>query len=50
VLAIRYQGVINGFVMLDTMRDTRASRSARVQAILSLPDALGTSSETFGLA
>ena len=39
VLSIRYQGVINAFVLLNTLRATRAANSAVVQAVASLKEA-----------
>jgi acetyl esterase/lipase len=43
VTAIRYQGIIHDFVMLNTLRETHAAEAAIEQAIASLSEALGTS-------
>jgi acetyl esterase/lipase len=41
VTAIRYQGMIHDFVMLNTLRDTHAADAAIKQAIVFLSQALG---------
>ncbi|PIM71477.1 esterase [Streptomyces sp. JV178] len=43
VTAVRYQGVIHDFVMLNALRETRAAEAAITQAIVTLRTALGTS-------
>ncbi|MFJ4908429.1 alpha/beta hydrolase [Streptomyces sp. NPDC093249] len=40
VTAVRYQGIIHDFVMLDALRDTRAARSATALAARALREAL----------
>jgi acetyl esterase len=40
VTAVRYQGIIHDFVMLDAMRDTHAARAAMAQATAFLAEAL----------
>jgi acetyl esterase len=40
VIAVRYQGIIHDFVMLDALRDTHAARAAMAQAIAFLAEAL----------
>ncbi|SEG84838.1 Acetyl esterase/lipase [Thermomonospora echinospora] len=42
VTAIRYQGIIHDFVMLNTLRGTHAAQAAITQAITTLRTALGT--------
>jgi acetyl esterase/lipase len=42
VTAIRYQGMIHDFVMLNALRETHAADAAIKQAIASLSEALGT--------
>ncbi|MEE1837798.1 alpha/beta hydrolase [Streptomyces sp. SP17KL33] len=42
VTAVRYQGIIHDFVMLDALRGTRAAEAAIGQAIATLRTALGT--------
>ncbi|MYS43951.1 alpha/beta hydrolase fold domain-containing protein [Streptomyces sp. SID5998] len=42
VTAVRYQGVIHDFVMLDALRETQAAGAAIDQAIATLRAALGT--------
>lgn len=42
VTAVRYQGVIHDFVMLNALRETRAAEAAITQAIVTLRTALGT--------
>ncbi|MGW3116468.1 alpha/beta hydrolase [Streptomyces sp. NPDC001107] len=42
VTAVRYQGIIHDFVMLDALRETHAARAAISQAISTLRAALGT--------
>lgn len=42
VTAVRYQGVIHDFVMLDALRGTRAADAAIAQAVAVLRGALGT--------
>ncbi len=42
VTAVRYQGIIHDFVMLNALRGTNAARAAISQAIGFLGDALGT--------
>jgi acetyl esterase len=41
VTAVRYQGIIHDFVMLNALRETRAAEAAIKQAISFLSDALG---------
>ncbi|MFJ9422046.1 alpha/beta hydrolase [Streptomyces sp. NPDC101249] len=41
VTAVRYQGVIHDFVMLDALRGTHAAQAAIAQAVAVLRDALG---------
>ncbi|GAB2999813.1 alpha/beta hydrolase [Streptomyces pseudoechinosporeus] len=43
VTAVRYQGIIHDFVMLNALADTHAARAAIGQAISTLRTALGTS-------
>jgi hypothetical protein len=33
VLGVRHQGVINGFILFDAMRETLSARAAMAQAI-----------------
>ncbi|MDX3730886.1 alpha/beta hydrolase [Streptomyces caniscabiei] len=42
VTAVRYQGIIHDFVMLDALRGTQAAEAALGQAIATLRTALGT--------
>jgi acetyl esterase len=42
VTAVRYQGIIHDFVMLNALRKTHAANAAIEQAIGFLGDALGT--------
>ncbi|MEU3077608.1 esterase, partial [Streptomyces laurentii] len=42
VTAVRYQGIIHDFVMLNALRDTHAAQAALAQAIGVLRAALGT--------
>ncbi|MDX2514064.1 esterase, partial [Streptomyces stelliscabiei] len=42
VTAVRYQGVIHDFVMLNALRGTHAAEAAIGQAIATLRTALGT--------
>ncbi|WP_406356197.1 alpha/beta hydrolase [Streptomyces sp. NBC_00658] len=42
VTAVRYQGIIHDFVMLDALRETHAAGAAIAQAISTLRTALGT--------
>ncbi|MFD4139208.1 alpha/beta hydrolase [Streptomyces sp. NPDC058572] len=42
VTAVRYQGIIHDFVMLNTLRDTHAAQAAISQATATLRTALGT--------
>ncbi|MFJ7589580.1 alpha/beta hydrolase [Streptomyces sp. NPDC097617] len=42
VTAVRYQGVIHDFVMLDALRGTHAAQAAISQAVATLRTALGT--------
>lgn len=42
VTAVRYQGIIHDFVMLDALRETHAAQAAIGQAISTLRAALGT--------
>ena len=42
VTAVRYQGIIHDFVMLNTLRETHAADAAITQAITFLGEALGT--------
>ncbi|MET9845784.1 alpha/beta hydrolase [Streptomyces ossamyceticus] len=42
VTAVRYQGVIHDFVMLNALRETRAAEAAIARAIVTLRTALGT--------
>ncbi|MBB5939846.1 alpha/beta hydrolase [Streptomyces zagrosensis] len=44
VTAVRYQGVIHDFVMLNALRETHAAEAAINQAIATLRTALGTTS------
>jgi acetyl esterase len=44
VTAIRYQGIIHDFVMLNALRETHAADAAIKQAIAFLSEALGTAS------
>ncbi|MDR7275644.1 alpha/beta hydrolase [Catenuloplanes atrovinosus] len=46
VTAVRYQGTIHDFVMLNTLRTTRAADAAIKQAIGFLREALGTTGRT----
>lgn len=43
VTAVRYQGIIHDFVMLNALRETNAAQAAIDQAIGALGSALGTS-------
>ena len=43
VTAVRYQGIIHDFVMLNALRETRAAQAAIAQAVSTLRTALGTS-------
>ncbi|MFD9122159.1 esterase, partial [Streptomyces bottropensis] len=40
--AVRYQGIIHDFVMLNALRGTHAAEAAIAQAIATLRTALGT--------
>ena len=40
VTAVRYQGIIHDFVVLDALRGTHAASAAIAQAITTLTDAL----------
>ncbi|MEU9557578.1 alpha/beta hydrolase [Streptomyces fumanus] len=42
VTAVRYQGIIHDFVMLDALRETHAAEAAISQAVATLRTALGT--------
>src|SRR3954454_2900745 len=42
VTAVRYQGIIHDFVMLNALRETHAADAAIKQAIAFLSEALGT--------
>ncbi|MGI5460568.1 alpha/beta hydrolase [Streptomyces sp. CA-249302] len=42
VTAVRYQGIIHDFVMLDALRGTHAAEAAVRQAVATLREALGT--------
>ncbi|MEU3341640.1 alpha/beta hydrolase fold domain-containing protein, partial [Streptomyces sp. NPDC006668] len=42
VTAVRYQGVIHDFVMLNALRETHAAEAAINQAVATLRTALGT--------
>lgn len=42
VTAVRYQGIIHDFVMLNALRETRAAEAAIAQAVATLRTALGT--------
>jgi acetyl esterase/lipase len=42
VTAVRYQGIIHDFVMLNALRDTHAARAAIRQASEFLAEVLGT--------
>ncbi|MFE7659107.1 esterase, partial [Streptomyces bottropensis] len=42
VTAVRYQGIIHDFVMLNALRGTHAAEAAIAQAIATLRTALGT--------
>ncbi|MES5823776.1 alpha/beta hydrolase [Streptomyces sp. RG80] len=42
VTAVRYQGIIHDFVMLDALRETHAAEAAINQAVATLRTALGT--------
>ncbi|MFB6676396.1 alpha/beta hydrolase [Streptomyces sp. NPDC056390] len=42
VTAVRYQGIIHDFVMLNALRGTHAAEAAITQAVTFLADALGT--------
>ncbi|MEU5274354.1 alpha/beta hydrolase [Streptomyces hygroscopicus] len=44
VTALRMQGIIHDFLMLDALRETRAAQAALTLAVATLRDALGTSS------
>jgi acetyl esterase len=44
VTAVRYQGIIHDFVMLNALRETHAASAAIAQAVATLRAALGTSS------
>ncbi|GAA2632882.1 alpha/beta hydrolase [Streptomyces vastus] len=43
VTAVRYQGIIHDFVMLNALRETHAAEAAIAQAVSTLRTALGTS-------
>ena len=43
VTAVRFQGIIHDFVMLNALRETRAAQAAIAQAVSTLRTALGTS-------
>lgn len=45
VTAVRYQGIIHDFVMLNALRGTRAAEAAIAQAIATLRTALGTNTD-----
>ena len=40
--AVRYQGIIHDFVMLNALRETHAAEAAIAQAVTVLRAALGT--------
>ena len=42
VTAVRYQGIIHDFVMLNALRETHAAKAAIKQAIAFLSESLGT--------
>ncbi|WP_345571019.1 alpha/beta hydrolase, partial [Streptomyces plumbiresistens] len=42
VTAVRYQGIIHDFVMLNALRETHAAEAAINQAVSTLRTALGT--------
>jgi acetyl esterase/lipase len=42
VTTVRYDGVVHDFMLLDSLRDTHATRAAIAQATAVLRDALGT--------
>ncbi|GAA2940957.1 hypothetical protein GCM10010518_30110 [Kitasatospora cinereorecta] len=42
VTAVRYQGVIHDFVMLDALRGTHAAEAAIAQAVATLRTALAS--------
>jgi acetyl esterase len=42
VTAVRYQGIIHDFVMLNALRETHAANAAIKQAIAFLSESLGT--------
>ena len=42
VTAVRYQGIIHDFVMLNALRETHAAKAAIEQAIAFLSESLGT--------
>ncbi|WP_344343603.1 alpha/beta hydrolase, partial [Kitasatospora putterlickiae] len=42
VVSVRYHGTIHGFVLFDLLRDTEASRAARIQLTDTLHTALHT--------
>lgn len=42
VTAVRYQGIIHDFVMLNALRETHAAEAAIAMAVATLRSALGT--------
>ncbi|MFD3620805.1 alpha/beta hydrolase fold domain-containing protein, partial [Streptomyces sp. NPDC058676] len=42
VTAVRYQGIIHDFVMLNALRETHAAQAAIAMAVSTLRTALGT--------
>ena len=43
ITTVRYDGITHGFMMLDPLSETRATRAAVAQAIATLRQALHTS-------
>jgi acetyl esterase len=49
VIAVRYQGIIHDFVMLNALRGTQAAQAAISQAVAFLAEALGTQAAIAGV-
>ena len=49
VVAVRYQGIIHDFVMLNALRPTHAAQAAITQAVGFLAEALGTQAAAVGV-
>jgi acetyl esterase len=49
VVAVRYQGIIHDFVMLNALRGTQAAQAAIAQAVGFLAEALGTQAAAAGV-